>query len=602
MMGQKVREVAQVEGLGSTGADQPERRIAESCHGEIADDPAGGIEHGRQDRTSVFSGKPAGQKMIEEGGGVRTLDLVAGEAGDLDHADSPAQSPAFAPHGGEPVGPPKGGNVARFLSGIGKPQGALETEGGTEDRSVVCQQVMHRRCLHRPSRLAFLFRPADGESFRIGLGRACQDEGPVRPVAETGDIERHHVQRRHAFENPLGQCPAHAGALGESGYHAGGDKMALFARDRTDESRAVGRPHHRAIDDPLHAGGSEAGNDVDGGLHVGGDAVDVVGQEFHAKVVRRTVNGPVDTVALIAPDQHAAAFLAQVEFAVLVAGQRDFAVQSGDLGDVVGDDILVLHGNERQRVAGHGGHLPCPQSRGVDDRFGNDRAGLRGDLPVAVAAAREAGHRRVSRDDTAGLAHAFGKGMGHSGRIDMAIRRPPHAAQNPAGIDKRIEPADVVEADDLEVLAEIARPRPLGLQFVETVRAGGQIEPATAMQTARLPGFLLKAVIEPQRIVLQAGKTGVGVHGMDVGGGMPCRSRRQVRALKQQDVTAAGSHQMPGDRAANDTAAHNDDTGMGLHQDTSSALRIPVTRAILQGKGRGRRRCASSFRDPVCRH
>ena len=64
----------------------------------------------------------------------------------------------------------------------------------------------------------------------------------------------------------------------------------------------------------------------------------------------------------------------------------------------------------------------------------------------------------------------------------MPVRGTPHAAKHPAGVDKRIEPNDLVAADDLELLAKVPCPRSLDLQFVETVLAGRKVESAAAVQ------------------------------------------------------------------------------------------------------------------------
>ena len=93
------------------------------------------------------------------------------------------------------------------------------------------------------------------------------------------------------------------------------------------------------------------------------------------------------------PSSIAAALLADVDLAAeverhrhLVAGRRDVG---GDLGHVLGDQVDVLHGEDRQLDADHPPDLARPQAAGVDDVLGvDDVAALDADVPRPVRALR----------------------------------------------------------------------------------------------------------------------------------------------------------------------------------------------------------------------
>jgi hypothetical protein len=71
---------------------------------------------------------------------------------------------------------------------------------------------------------------------------------------------------------------------------------------------------------------------------------------------------------------------------------REFlpAVEEGDdLGDVVGDEILVRHRQEGRVDAGHGEDLARPEAGGVDDVLGVD-------VPCSVATSQVPSGRCVS--------------------------------------------------------------------------------------------------------------------------------------------------------------------------------------------------------------
>ena len=84
---------------------------------------------------------------------------------------------------------------------------------------------------------------------------------------------------------------------------------------------------------------------------------EVVGEQLVAEVQRRAVLGPELHIAFVGADQQTQPLLAQIVLAVAVGDRGQAAAQARDLGDRLGDEILVLGGDQRQVEAGHRRHL-----------------------------------------------------------------------------------------------------------------------------------------------------------------------------------------------------------------------------------------------------
>jgi hypothetical protein len=63
---------------------------------------------------------------------------------------------------------------------------------------------------------------------------------------------------------------------------------------------------------------------------------------------------------LVGADQDALVFLTGIGVAFVVHGDRDLLVVGGHLGDRFGDQIMVLHGLQRQLDAGQAADLAGP--------------------------------------------------------------------------------------------------------------------------------------------------------------------------------------------------------------------------------------------------
>ena len=178
------------------------------------------------------------------------------------------------------------------------------------------------------------------------------------PVA--GDVEGEGVLRRLAENHPFRQRFSDAAALQESSHDAAGEPVASLARDRADERVAVRREGEGAVDPFADSGGLKDGIAAVDELELARDAVDVFLQKLHAVVPRRALHGPVLRVGLIDAYQHALLVLAHIGIALEVDDHRHFGLQRCDLGNRLGDKVVVFERRDRQLESHHAAHLLGP--------------------------------------------------------------------------------------------------------------------------------------------------------------------------------------------------------------------------------------------------
>ena len=135
-------------------------------------------------------------------------------------------------------------------------------------------------------------------------------------------------------------------------------------------------------------------------------------------------------MALIGPQQHAIALLAHVDFAVEVDRVQHhlarFLVEGDDFGHVLGDQVLVLHRQDRQFQTDHAAHFARPQAAAIDDMLCDDVALVGDHIPIAVRSLARIKHACLGEYFGPGLARRAAEGVGGAIGIDVALDRVVH--------------------------------------------------------------------------------------------------------------------------------------------------------------------------------
>ena len=287
------------------------------------------------------------------------------------------------------------------------------------------------------------------------------------------------------------------------------------------------------------------------------------------EIPRRAVHRPRLAGLFVKADAKAPAFLAQVAFAARVHHMGEFAARFQDvhdLGDVIGDKILVGHRQKRQVNPRHRADFARPKAAGVDQMFTGDGALFGHHIPAAISALVGGQHTVVQHN--LGPAHAggFGIGVGGARGVKVTVQRVIKRADDPFEVDHAIgQLGDFLRAEDLGVQPHIAMLGAFGLQLFKPGLIVGQRDAAHVVQPAGHAGDLFQLFVKPDGIALQRGHVGVAVQGVKAACRVPCGAGGEFRAFDQHDVGPAEFGQVIQHGTADDTAANHDHAGMGFH-------------------------------------
>jgi hypothetical protein len=270
--------------------------------------------------------------------------------------------------------------------------------------------------------------------------------------------------------------------------------------------------------------------------------------------------------ALVHADQQAAALLARIGEALQVGEHAHLALPALQLGDRLGDEVVVLHRRHRQVDPGHQPDLLGPESGGVDNMLGDDRALLGHHVPAALGPRVQLDHP-VAQDDV-GAAFLGGPGIGVGGAvgIEVSLIRVVEAADHVRQVGDRVEVADLVRCQQSGLLhAHGLEDRPGGFQPLPALRLRGDADPAGHVHADGLAALRLDLLVELDRVGLQGGDVRIRVQRVEAGGRVPGGAGGQLGALDQRDVGPAELGEVV-EHAGTDHAAADDHRAiLGLH-------------------------------------
>ena len=180
------------------------------------------------------------------------------------------------------------------------------------------------------------------------------------------------------MHHPVGQGEPHATALTEAGHHTTGAPEIAKPPDRSDQRIAIRCEGKRPIDNLFDAGMFKGGEVSKPDFQGWRNPVEVFLQQFVPKVPRGFFWAPGNSGFLISAHEHAFAFLSKIELAIRVHDMKDFfargLIDFLDLRHVLGNEIHVFHRKHGKLQAHHATDLPRPESAGINNVLGFDRA------------------------------------------------------------------------------------------------------------------------------------------------------------------------------------------------------------------------------------
>ncbi len=230
-----------------------------------------------------------------------------------------------------------------------------------------------------------------------------------------------------------------------------------------------------------------------------------------------------------------------------------------DLLHRLGDEVVVLHRQHGQFEAGHSTDLTRPQATGVDDVFGVDLAAFGDDRPGAVGSRFERADPVLPVHLGAGLAGTDRVRVGDTGRIDVALDRIPHRAEEVLRVEQREQLLGFLRRDQLELVhAEVATTGDGHLQPVHPVAVRGEGDPARQVDRTVLARPLLDLLVQLHGVLLELGDVRVAVERVHAAGRVPCGACGELLAFDEHDVVPAVLGEVEQHGRADDATADHD--------------------------------------------
>ncbi len=309
------------------------------------------------------------------------------------------------------------------------------------------------------------------------------------------------------------------------------------------------------------------------------DALKVLGQEFMAERPGRLDRRPGPAVLFIGAHQHAVAFLANVDLAIEIDAVHQLAtgrlVEVDDLGHVLGDQIHVLHGENRQLQPDHAPHFTGPETGRIHHMFAADLALVRDHPPGSVGKLHQILDLGVQIDLGTVLLGRFRIGMGCAVGVEMALMRIEHGAHELRRVEQRHHRMRFLDRDEPRFTVCILALGKQRLEPVEPLRRRRQHQAGGHVQADILTGIGLDLLVEFDRVFLQLGNVRIAVDRMHAPCCMPGGAGGEFRTLEQNDIAPAELGQMVEDRTSDDTATDDDNSSMAFHGSRSHNL-MPV--------------------------
>ena len=193
-------------------------------------------------------------------------------------------------------------------------------------------------------------------------------------------------------------------------------------------------------------------------------------------------------VLLVGAHQQALPLLAQVILPVAVGHGWQAPVHRGDLGNGLGDEILVFGGQKRQRDPRHRRNLARPEAGGIHHPWRADIALFGAHDPCAVRLRLRRDHGREAVDFRPPLPRAERIGVRHARGVDVAAIGLEHDQPDTVIVHQRMQPLGLGPAHLVEIHAVAPRLGLLQAQLMLPVLGLREVERPGLEHAAGLAG------------------------------------------------------------------------------------------------------------------
>ena len=475
-------------------------------------------------------GHGVGGEVIQHCGRVGADQVELREGGGVEDPDPLAHGPALLGHRVEPAGAAERDHVLWGQPGCSRePFGPLPAVDLREHRSLAVQAPVQgcgavgapgrpfqagQRCLVAVLVVLGSLRAAVGD--HIGTVDVAQPAGVVGPNADAGGAVHH----------PAGQLPAQARPVGDPYLHAGHLPEVGQPR-RAQQGLAVGRVGDRAADHLLDSQRLEHRHPLEGPGQPQAHPVEVGVEQ---RVLQRPVR-PVGVVPdrlgaglFVDADQARLLLLAQVPRHVVVAHDRQLAVEIGELGHRLGQQVGVQHVGDGHVEPHHPGYPVGVAAGRVDDVLGMDGTPLGVHIEAAVTPPPDPHHPVSAADGRAQVAGGPHHGVGCASGIHMAVMGGVDRAEHPVGGVERVQLGHARRVDPLHGVAHVGGRAELGPQPVDLLGVIGHPEAAAAVPGGGHPALGLERGVQLAGVPAELGQRVARHRVRDLARGVPGRA------------------------------------------------------------------------------
>ncbi len=150
-------------------------------------------------------------------------------------------------------------------------------------------------------------------------------------------------------------------------------------------------------------------------------------------------------------------------------------------------------------------------------------------------------------------------------RVDVAVVERPGAGQHAVRRHERVDPPDLLRADDLHPEADVGGDPLDPLEVVDLELAGGEPDAARRVPAGRLPGLRLEAGVQVVAVGMDLGQVVVGDEARALAGRVPGGAGGQFALLDQDRVRPALQGEAVEQADPHDPPAHDDDACLRSH-------------------------------------
>ena len=391
------------------------------------------------------------------------------------------------------------------------------------------------------------------------LDRPLVEPAPLaRPATHPSDIDLDEVHRHGSAQDPLGRRAPDARSEDDPlRIQTGGDEEAGYLGHEAELEVRVRREALRPAQEMPEAEVVERRHPRPRRCQHRADVVPVR-PELGEPVGRHAGRRPRLAVRLERTDDEPAPVVADVQVAIEVAQEWEVLRRSGCL---VGHDPDVLGGVQRDARVGETSQLGGPQAGRQDDDLCLDVAGGRRDArdATSVRSATEPRDRRPGHVPDAAIDRGPRKRERGSPRVDRAVVREEHAADEVVDHRRRPQGTDPLAVDDLRRKPGVPRDRHRPADLPEPLLGPGDRQRPDAAEPWVDAGLaahpLVGLGIDPGQLRERVG----AAHLRHEPGRMPGRPVRQTAALHEHDVGLAGLSEVVRDRRPDDPTADDHD-------------------------------------------